>query len=140
MKKNLYIITILIALFFSSCGILPATNSGNLSGKAWTLVRYNGKALLSGTTMTAFFENGEVNGSSSCNHYFGGYKTKGDQILIEGLSWTEMACMDPEGIMQQEQQLMSLFSQAGTFSIQGEVLQIRCSNGGSLIFKMETQE
>jgi len=52
-----------------------------------------------------------------------------------------MACMDPEGIMQQEQQVMSLFSQAETFSIQGKVLQILSSNGKSLIFqKIESRD
>ena len=85
--------------------------------------------------MTALFEAGEVNGSASCNHYFGSYKTKGNQIQIEGLGWTEMACMDPEGIMQQEQQLMSLFSQAATYFIQGQVLQITTISGELLIFQ-----
>ncbi len=52
-----------------------------------------------------------------------------------------MACMDPEGIMQQEQQLMSLFSQAASFSLQGQVLQITTSAGELLIFQyLEIQE
>lgn len=139
MKKKLLIVLFLIALFLSSCGILPI-NNGSLNGTAWTLVSYNGAALLSDTAMTAFFEDGEVNGSSSCNHYFGSYKTVGDQIQIEGLGWTEMACMNPEGIMQQEQQLMSLFSQVGTFSIQGQVLQIITGSGEVMVFhKIESR-
>ncbi|MCD6426047.1 MAG: META domain-containing protein [Anaerolineales bacterium] len=135
MKKYLLIVLFLIALFLGSCGGLPIDKSGGLSETAWTLVSYNGDSLISGSSMTAFFEAGEVNGSASCNHYFGSYKTKGNQIQIEGLGWTEMACMDPEGIMQQEQQLMSLFSQAATYSIQGQVLQITTDAGKKLIFQ-----
>ncbi len=52
-----------------------------------------------------------------------------------------MACMDPEGIMQQEQQVMSLFSQAETFSIQGKVLQIITGSGGVMVFhQIENRE
>jgi len=141
MKRNLLIVLLLLALFLSSCGVLPITKNSGLNGTAWTLISYNGTTLLSDTTMTAFFESGEVNGSASCNHYFGSFKAKGDQIQIDGLAWTGMACMDPEGIMQQEQQVMSLFSQAETFSIQGKVLQILSSNGESLIFqKIESRD
>jgi len=141
MKKKLLLIIILLTLFLSSCGILPITKNSGLDGTAWTLTSYNGTTLLSDTTMTAFIEDKEVNGSAGCNHYFGSFKAKGDQIQIDGLAWTGMACMDPEGIMQQEQQVMSLFSQAETFSIQGKVLQILSSNGESLIFqKIESRD
>ncbi len=135
MKRNLLIVLLLLALFLSSCGVLPITKNSGLNGTAWTLISYKGTTLLSDTTMTAFFESGEVNGSAGCNHYFGSFKAKGDQIQIDGLGWTEMACMDPEGIMQQEQQVMSLFSQAVTFSIQGQVLQIITGSGEVMEFQ-----
>jgi len=135
MNKKRLLILILLTLFLSSCGVIPITKDGGLNGTAWTLTSYNGTALLPETTMTAFFEKGEVTGSASCNHYFGSIKVKGDQIQIDGLGWTEMACMDPEGIMQQEQQVMSLFSQAATFSIQGQVLQIITGSGEVMEFQ-----
>ena len=135
MKKNLVTISFLIALFLSSCGILPITSKSGLNGTAWTLTSYDETVLLPGTNMTAFFDEGGVNGSASCNHYFGSINTKGDQIQIEGLGWTEMACMDPEGIMEQEQQVMNLFSQASSFSIQGRVLQITTESGEVLEFQ-----
>ena len=141
MKRNLLIVLLLLALFLSSCGVLPITKNSGLNGTAWTLISYNGTTLLSDTTMTAFFESGEVNGSASCNHYFGSFKAKGDQIQIDGLAWTGMACMDPEGIMQQEQQVMSLFSQAATFSIQGQVLQIITGSCEVMVFhQIENRE
>ncbi len=135
MKKNLLLILILLTLFLSGCMTLSINQKDSLKGTAWTLSNHNGTTLLPGTSMTAFFEGGEVNGSASCNQYFGNYKVKGDQIQIDGLGWTMMACMDPEGIMEQEQQLMSLFSQAATFSIQGNVLQIITGPGDILEFQ-----
>ena len=135
MKKKRLLIIILLTLFLSSCGILPITKNSGLNGTAWTLTNYNGTTLLSETAMTAFFEDDGVSGSASCNHYFGSFKAKSDQIQIDGLGWTEMACMDPEGIMQQEQQVMSLFSQAATFSIQGQVLQIITGSGEVMEFQ-----
>lgn len=135
MKRNLLIVLFLIALALSSCEVLPITKNSGLIGTAWTLTSYNGTTLLSETAMTAFFEDGGVSGSASCNHYFGSFKAKGDQIQIDGLGWTEMACMDPEGIMQQEQQVMSLFSQASTFFIQGQVLQIITGSGEMMEFQ-----
>ncbi len=135
MKKNNLLIIILLTLFLSSCGVLPINQNGNLNGTAWTLIRYNGTDLLPETAMTAYIGDGEINGSASCNHYFGSYTAKGDQIHIEGLGWTEMACMDPEGIMEQEQQVMRMFSQAGTYSIEGQILQITTGSGEVMIFQ-----
>lgn len=134
MKKILFTIIVLITLFLSSCGVLQTGNSYNLNGTDWSLVSYNGNPLLPGTAMTASFENQEVNGAASCNHYFGSYKTKGDQIQIDGLGWTEMACPEPEGIMKQEQELMALFAQATTIAVEGEILQITTINGVIMTF------
>jgi len=135
MKKKVLLCVFLINIFISSCGVLPFSTGGSLNGTTWTMVSYNGTALISGTTMTAFFDGREVNGSASCNHYFGSYKLRGNQIQIDGLGWTEMACMDPEGIMEQEQELMSLFSKAATYSIQGQVLKISTGSGDLLEFQ-----
>jgi heat shock protein HslJ len=85
--------------------------------------------------MTAVFDAEEIRGSASCNSYFGTYRISGDQISIGELGWTEMACMDPEGIMEQEQTIMKLLSESSSFSIQGNTLQITTSSGVLLIFE-----
>jgi len=84
--------------------------------------------------MTANFKEREISGSASCNHYFGSYKIKGDQIAIDGLGWTEMACLDPEGIMEQEQVIMKILSGAETISLQDNLLNIRSKSGEILLF------
>ena len=88
--------------------------------------------------MTAEFDAREIRGSASCNSYFGTYNLKGDQISISGLGWTEMACMDPEGIMEQEQIIMKMLSESISYSIQGDKLQITTSAGELLTFQQLT--
>ncbi|MFV1949361.1 MAG: META domain-containing protein [Anaerolineales bacterium] len=135
MKKVILIIAVITSLTLTSCGILPGSEGSDLRGTSWKLVSYGGKLPIEGKTMTANFDGAEVSGSASCNHYFGAYKIKGSQISIEGLGWTEMACMDPEGIMQQEQVIMSMLSNSNSFTLQGDRLEIITTSGEILIFE-----
>jgi heat shock protein HslJ len=134
MKK--YSLLIIISLLFAvSCSILPGTGTNQLSGTTWKLISYANNKPLTGKDMTAVFDAEEIRGSASCNSYFGTYRISGDQISIGELGWTEMACMDPEGIMEQEQTIMKLLSESSSFSIQGNTLQITTSSGVLLIFE-----
>lgn len=137
MKKIYLIITISIIglLFAISCSIIPGAGSNELTGTTWKLINYANNIPLAGNDMTAEFDGKEIQGSASCNSYFGTYRLKGDQISISGLGWTEMACMDPEGIMEQEQTIMKLLSESSSYSIQGDILQITTSAGDLLIFQ-----
>jgi heat shock protein HslJ len=118
----------------NACALLPVGDQSDLTGTSWRLVSYDGVIPIKGKDMTAVFDGEQISGSASCNHYFGAYKIKGAEITIEGLGWTEMACLDPEGIMEQEQAIMSLLSDAATFSFQGDRLEIYTFTGKSLIF------
>jgi heat shock protein HslJ len=46
-----------------------------------------------------------------------------------------MACMDPPGIMEQEQILMGLLSKAAQITTQGSSLQITTTSGEDLMFE-----
>lgn len=143
MKKTIIILgAILMLLAVSGCGLVGGSDSGSqadLSGTSWTLESYAGKMLLEETAMTAKFLLGEVSGSTSCNHYFGAYEAKGSQLTIDGLGWTEMACMNPEGIMQQESDIMALLSDTASFEMDGETLRLITSAGEELIFSPAEQ-
>lgn len=134
MKKIFLIIAVITGLTLASCGILPGNEEASLRGTSWKLISYGRKLPIEGKSMTANFDGIEISGSASCNHYFGAYQIKGDQIRIEGLGWTEMACMDPEGIMDQEQAVMGMLSQAESFSIQGNYLEILTTFSETLLF------
>jgi len=133
--KKILLLTIMLAILLASCGLLGKPEALSLSGTKWRLVSYGGKSPLPGKDMTAIFEDKGVTGSASCNQYFGNYRIKGGQISLEGLSWTEMACLDPAGIMEQEQTVMAMLSDAASYLIQGNRLEISTSNGKSLVFE-----
>jgi heat shock protein HslJ len=137
MKRILLFIltTILGLLITAGCSILPGKGSNQLKGTSWRLISYGEKQPIPGKDMTAKFDSQEVSGSASCNHYFGSYQVRGDQFSVDGLGWTEMACLDPEGIMEQEQVLMKLFSESTSYSIQGNIMQISTSSGDLLLFE-----
>lgn len=134
MKKATTPIILIIVLLFSSCSFLDSSGNSSLNGSSWTLVSYHNQSLIPGTAMTAAFEQNEVSGSASCNHYFGSYSTRDEQIEIEGLGWTEMACMDPEGIMEQEQEIMKILAKAKSYQVLENELVIHSLEGESLVF------
>ena len=134
-KSTLFTSFILILMLISSCSILPSSGKEALNGTSWKLVSYGAQLPLDGSVMTANFSSNEIQGSASCNHYFGSFRLSGDNITIEGLSWTEMACLDPEGIMEQEQNLMNLLSMASEYRIDGNQLLLTTTNGDILIFE-----
>ncbi|MCD4671267.1 MAG: META domain-containing protein [Anaerolineaceae bacterium] len=95
---------------------------------------------LEGNTFTIEFENGEVHGHSGCNSYFGEYKVKGNEISFGMLAATEMACMDPEGIMQQEQEYLAFLSEVVSFSVEGEQLILKKEAQDQLTFQKAMDE
>lgn len=144
MKKiNITLGAILILLALSGCGIggnSAAGSEADLSGTSWTLESYGGKSLLDETAMTARFLLGEITGTTSCNQYFGAYQAKGDQLTIEDLGWTEMACLNPEGIMEQERDIMALLSDTASYELEGDTLRLQTSTGEVLNFTPADQD
>jgi len=110
---------------------------GMLEDTTWMLQSYgeqdNLNAVLEGTEITAFFDSavGQVNGSAGCNSYSGGYEIDDSELSILQLANTEMACLEPEGTMDQEQQYLSLLQAAESYRVEDGALQINC--GGQVL-------
>ncbi|MBN2556225.1 MAG: META domain-containing protein [Anaerolineales bacterium] len=130
-------IRILICLFtaasLAACAG-PAPSADPVEGE-WTLFAYRKTSPIEGTTITARFENGEVSGSGGCNSYFGSYVLDGVQLTIEGLAWTEMACLNPEGVMEQEQMVLGYLSNAESFELDNGRLIIHVGGQETLTFE-----
>jgi len=109
--------------------------SQDLAGTSWQVIGYNnGKeavvSIIAGTEMDIQFgDDGTVSGKSGCNTYSGSYTVNGNQIQIGPLASTMMACGDPAGIMEQEQQYLAALQTAATYQIEGNVLELRTSEG-----------
>ena len=101
----LMLLMLLALIVLSSCA--PAGGL-TLNGTSWELNSMAGMPLIEGRSITLNFEAEEVDGNAGCNHYFGGYTLNSAGGLQFGMiGMTEMACLDPEGIMQQESTYLS---------------------------------
>jgi heat shock protein HslJ len=106
-----------------------------LEGSSWQVLSYNnGKggvtSLINGTQITAKFDqDGQVTGNAGCNTYFAEYKVDGVNISIGSAGSTEMACLEPAGVMEQEQQYLAALPSAATYKITGLNMEMRMDNG-----------
>ena len=130
------LISLLVAgvLLLSACaGILPGSGDP-LGGTSWRLVTLGGSNLIPGTEITLTFEKGQIHGSSGCNTYGGSYEVDGDKITMSDLYMTEMACLDPEGVMDQELEYLELLRDAQAFELDEEGLKIEAASDEVLAF------
>ena len=106
-----------------------------LAGTAWDVTGYNnGKqavvSLLNGTAITLNFgADKQVNGSSGCNNYSGGFESTAATLKVGPLAATQKACTTPEGVMVQEQQYLTALQNSATYEVSGSTLTIRDSSG-----------
>lgn len=126
------ILVITISVLLTSCAGL--SQNIDLEGTSWVLVRYANQPPIPGTAPTLSFEDGQVGGNASCNSFGGDVRLSGDRIEFGDLFWTLMACMDPEGVMEQEQAYMALLGQAQHFEVMGNQLVITTVGGDTLVF------
>jgi heat shock protein HslJ len=112
-------------------------NQSDLEGTVWALMTYNDTIPIAGARPTLQFEDGQVSGNASCNHYGGSYEIEGDTIRFGDLFNTEMACLEPEGVMEQEQKYLEMLRSAQRFEMDDGVLRIHTASGGTLTFEKE---
>jgi len=86
----------------------------------------NLQAVLEGTEITATFRSaeGQVEGSAGCNSYFGGYEIDKNKLSIPMMAYTEMACLEPEGVMEQEDKYLRILPDVDSYEISGGKLRM----------------
>jgi heat shock protein HslJ len=131
------IIVVLLAIGLVACkGEVAA-----FEDKEWLLESYgepdNVHTVIEGTEITANFESAthEVTGSAGCNSYFGDYEVDNHELSIPLVGYTEMYCMEPEGVMEQEQSYLQSLPLAESYEIENGRMHITCSDGSVLIFR-----
>ncbi|MEJ2559386.1 MAG: META domain-containing protein [Anaerolineae bacterium] len=85
---------------------------------------------VAGRTAT-FGADGTVTGSAGCNTYRAGYEVDGNKISIGLPASTMMACAEPEGIMEQEQEYLTALSTVATYQITGDRMEMRTAEGST---------
>lgn len=143
LKKILIAVMLLI---FTVIGLAACRSSDSIPGDTkWFLRSYgeqdNFKAIIDDSEITATFNSteGKINGSGGCNTYFARYEAKGSRLSIFEMAFTEMACISPEGVMEQEQEFLSLLANAQSFQADVTTLTIFCSDGQQLFFTTATR-
>jgi heat shock protein HslJ len=117
-------------LLLSACG----SSDLDLDGTVWQLVSINAGTPIEGTEITLRFEDGRVKGSSGCNTYEGDYTFGDDGEFQAGpIAVTEMACLDPAGVMDQEVEYLRILQGAGTLARDDTELTIE-GGGNTLVF------
>jgi heat shock protein HslJ len=135
---------ILVMLLLSSMiGLASCSYGSSIEDTDWVLQSYgefgNLKDILTDTEITAEFvsSEGTVEGSAGCNSYSGSYEVKNSQLSIPGpIAATEMYCMEPEGVMEQERQYLEILQATKSYFVEDGELQINCG-GQVLVYTTE---
>lgn len=142
MKTKLWIVTLtILAVMIVACG--PADDGQgdriSLDGTSWKLVALNGEPPLEGTTITAAFSEGEITGNSGCNSYAGSHTLDGNEITFDTLLATEMACLEPEGVMEQETTYLETLRGAAEVRLTDGQMEM-LDESGAVLLRFERQE
>ncbi len=127
---------------------LPEDNNAGLEGSTWALTAFVEEKmvekmttpilistdLLAETGVTATFEDDTVSGSAGCNTYFAAYTLDGSFLTVEAVAATEMACLEPAGVMEQEQSYLGFLKDVTIYRIYGHQLWLETGDGRALVF------
>ncbi|MFN7056721.1 META domain-containing protein [Hyphomonas sp.] len=106
----------------------PAPAAPDLAGTEWLVEAMGGVAVITGSEpRIKFTGDGQINGTTGCNRFFGQYEQAGGALTFSGIGMTRMACMAP-GVMEQETTFAGILSGAarleadalGAITIRGE--------------------
>ena len=136
-----------IALAAAAAGMLLAGCGGGgadgLAGTSWTLVSLGPEgfpepAIFGSKVTVEFSGSGDaIDGSGGCNSYSGEYATAGDVFKIRELMFTERACLEPEGVLEQEARYFEILASSRSHSVDGPRLTLRAPEDRVLIFRRE---
>jgi heat shock protein HslJ len=119
----------------TGCALPGIRNNDPLNETSWHLLYYRKSSPIPGTELHITFRDGTFQGSSGCNSYGGSYRVENGAITTWDIYSTEMYCMDPEGIMDQESYYLESLQQAVRFQIDGDRLIIHRPGQDTLTFQ-----
>ena len=102
-----------------------------LTGTSWQVVAYNdGKSALVSVLKDTrpsltFNANGCFSGFGGCNHLSGRFSAQEGKVTVPSVASTEMFCVEPEGVMDQEDAISRALESATTYVIEGDRLTLR---------------
>lgn len=124
----------LLALLLVLAAFTAVASADELDDTSWRVSSYNnGKqgiaSVLEGTSISVYFDDGRVYGTSGCNDFVASYNVDGDRIRISPAAATRKFCMKPDGVMQQESEFLDALETAAVWSINAGRLELRTASG-----------
>ncbi|MBI3161530.1 MAG: META domain-containing protein [Chloroflexi bacterium] len=105
-------------------------NPIKLDGTRWNLRSLNGHELRVNTVITLEFDADNLYGRGGCNNYGAKYIIESKTgFKVEEGGWTEMACPEPEGVMEQESEYTTALWKATNYRIEGNALWLTNRDG-----------
>jgi len=110
-----------------------ATQSAALLDTEWSLISLNGGALIEDTEITLNFREASLDGSAGCNTYGGSYTASEDSLRLNGVYATEMGCMEPKGILEQETAYLDALNAAARYRVDDDRLEVYDEAGAQIL-------
>lgn len=138
-----------VLVLTAACGSVGTGNNGggmnltpSLEGTIWILKSINGKSAITMRIASLRIKNGVISGSASCNQYrvrYTGDENGKFSIDMSQFILTAMDC-SPSEIMNQEDEFIALLPKADNYSIAGNKLTLKASDGKTAVFTPQSQE
>lgn len=92
------------------------------------------------TLITAQFEGGQLSGSAGCNEYTAAYTRNGPEFMLSELWIGQDTCDEPDGIMDQENEYLSMLASAGAIIESARSLELLTADGTPMLLYHGRQE
>lgn len=133
MIKQCSFLTVLCSLTLVACNTVK-TNVMSIENTSWQLQSVLGKEV--SEKVTLLFEDNKLSGQSFCNRYFSQYERVENQLKIESVGATKMACPN----LKVEQQYFNLLREAERYERKGENLYIQHKNGQLVFIPLKNEQ
>lgn len=112
--------------------------TGGLEETSWNLSSYLYREgvlveILENTEITTYFQDGQLTGNAGCNNYFASYQVDGSNLTIGPLASTEMFCMDPPAVMDQESTYLAVLETAASYQLDNNQLMVLNTQGDPIL-------
>jgi len=108
-----------------------AATPATLANSQWQVVMVNNGrqavgSVLTGSNLTlAFDAAGRASGSSGCNRFSASYSETGNSLRFGQSAGTRMMCVQPQGVMEQEAQMLSALGSVARWRVEDGRLVLR---------------
>jgi heat shock protein HslJ len=124
-----------LTIIVSACSPGNPADQIDLEGTSWLLTAFNLNNPIEGSQVTMTFNEGLVTGNAGCNSYSSAYQVDGETIAFGPIVQTEMACMEPTGVMEQERDFLEILGAAQSIELADGLLTIVAENGQTLTYQ-----